>query len=114
MRLDDPYWYWDREPMMEHQNADGVWAPLIDETTFDPPVTLPPITKQSAYLTVPHELLVDLGDHTCTPECPPVPPPLPAPSRWQRARWALRRAPRWVLGLRIVHKSRMCDDDHYY
>jgi hypothetical protein len=70
------------------------------------------VHKHAAWVTVPHEPLVDSGGHTCDGTRPPpyTPPPLP----WRtRARYALRRT-RWRLArlgrLRLVHKDRIDQD----
>src|SRR5215216_7063311 len=66
--------------------------------------------KGSAVVKISHEQLCDYTDHQCTPDCPPLwtPPPVPFQRRIRRA---LRRGWWWVTGLRVVHRSRIADED---
>lgn len=74
-----------------------------------PPQPVPEVRKASAYVPISHELACDLGWHTCDASCPPV-PVHPMPTHRQRIRWAVRRGWRWLIGLRIVHVSRIDQD----
>jgi hypothetical protein len=99
-----PMWDYTRIADTDREQ-DRVWPPLT-------------VHKASHYVEVPHELLVDSGEHTCDATCLTlygnaylrIPPPLPWPTR---VRYALRRA-RWRLarlgGLRLVHKDRIDQD----